>query len=185
MELEAPDAAAPVLEAGAGSAYFAILQKIRASNMGKIAREPSGSVHLVERHACLYVIATMLMQAMVLTPFVFSSVVLHVGACSLRGILEARVQRSSEGADGKVDWTTEARKDSEKRSGPGVWSLLMLMTDRRPELLQKIQGLTLTERQKLRGSNTEPPVGDSSAGGAANADVGSNVPPQPSWLEGS
>lgn len=184
MELEVPGAPAPALGAGAGSAYFAVLQKIRASKTGKVAREPSASVHLVERHACLYVIATMFRQAMVLKPFVFPPVALHAGACSLRGILVARVQRSSEGADGQVDWTTEAHKDAEKRSGPGVWSLLMPMTERRPELLQKIQALTPTECQELQGSNTEPPLGDSSAGGPANAEVGSTVPPQPSWLEG-
>lgn len=73
MQLEAPNAPAPVMGAGKNNAYFSVVQKIRASETGQVSRQASSSVHLATRHAWLYGIAAMLSQAMVLRPYTFSS----------------------------------------------------------------------------------------------------------------
>lgn len=182
-QLEAPDAAVPVLGAGAGSAYFAVAQTIRASSTGVVSEEPPASVHTVTRPACLYGIASMILQGMVLKPHSFSTQVIHAAACNLRDIVVTTDPENDQG--GASTWINELHKDAEKREGPGVWSLLLPMTDRRPALVLKVQTLTPSEKQEIRARERARTAAEGSAGSvgaATSADVTTMSPSQPSWL---
>lgn len=177
MTLQDAEAIQPVMGAGANSAYFAVVQKIRASETGDVTLEPTPSVQIVSRQECLYNVAGLILQGMALHPHVFAPEVNHAVACNLRAILLSTEPVGADGSPSETLWTTEQHKDAEKRMGPGVWSLLLPMTDRRPALKRAVQTLTPSEKQDVRISEQ---VG-ATAGTAASA-VDSAEPSQPSWL---
>lgn len=183
MVLEAPEATVPVLGAGSSHAYFAVVQKIRASASGTVHALPSSSVHLVTRTACLYTIAGLILQGMVLKPHAFAPEVVHAAACNLREILVTTVQITEDGSTTPAGWTTEVHKDAEARQGPGVWSLLLPMNDRRPALLLDVQRLTPTERQDIRAAEqARAAAATAIAGAPGGANPGPADSGQPSWL---
>lgn len=175
MELEADDASPPVLGAGADSAYFAVVQKIQASATGIVGGPDAAPVHNVTRKACLYTIASIILQGITLQPYAFEPQVIHPAACNLRTILISTEPVSDDGDASGTVWTREAHKDAEKREGSGVWSLLLPMSDRRPAIIKSVQTLTPTEKQNIRAAEQ----GGADAGaGTSNAELA----PQPSWL---
>lgn len=181
--LQAPEATVPVLGAGSCSVYFAVVQKIRASESGKVDGQASSSVHVVTRTACLYTIAGLILQGMVLKPHAFPPEVVHAAACNLRDILVTTTQMSADGSTGQAGWTTEVHKQAEGREGPGVWSLLLPMSDRRPALLRDVQRLTASEKQEIRAGNRARAAAASAIAAAPVAENPESAgTEQPSWL---
>lgn len=70
VELVSSTAVPPSLGAGAGSAYISVEQTLRVSETGEVpAGEGDSSVRVLTRRVCLYAVAVMLLQAIVMLPY--------------------------------------------------------------------------------------------------------------------
>lgn len=184
MQLSTEDARPPALGAGADSAFFAVSQQLRVSETGDVLAPSSEAVHVIKRRACLYHIADILLQGIVLQPHTFDAVAINAAACNLRDILLSTEPYSEDSSSSAApSWTNEPHKDAEKQKGPGVWSLLLPMIDGRAALTKEIQTMTSIEKQALRDGDDERSVGDDESTGE---DIGitpaTPAADRPSWL---
>lgn len=183
MQLSSKEAPAPALGAGADSAYFAVTQQLRASETGDLLADNSASVHEITRRACLYNVAGMLLQGIVLQPHAFDAVVINAAARNLRSILLSTEPVSDGSTSSAVpNWTNDLHKHAEKQEGPCVWSLLLPMIDGRAALMKEVQVMTSIEKQALRGADEDRSVADDDSAGEDVTTPATPSPAQPSWL---
>lgn len=147
-------AAAPLLGAGAGSSYFAVEQTLRVSETGEVpAGGGDSSVRQVTRRVCLYAVAGMFLQAIVMMPYKFEAAVIDAAAKNMRRIVAAP-DRS---------WCKTKGKDAEWLVGPGDWALLLPMPDGWALLDKAVQKMTASDQLVASAGP---------AGGAAGAEDG-------------
>lgn len=173
MELEHPEANPPSTGAGASSAYYAVVTRLRASEDGDVGAE--AETHDIKRTACLHDVAAQLLQAIVLQPYPFDAAVVDAVASNLRGVVTS-ADRS---------WTKMSMKDAEAASGPGSWGLMLPMMDCRKTLAVEVQTLKPSEKYALRTTpapDTSVSAGTGSAPDRSASDSTSTAPRQPSWL---
>lgn len=140
-----------MLHAGADSVYFAVTQKLRASDTSDLLADNSTSTHMITKRAWLYNVAGMLLQGIFWQPHAFDAVAINAAARNLRSILVS-TEPLSDGSlsDGSTslavrNWTYELYKDAEKQESPCVWSLLLPMIDGRAALIKEVQTMTSIE----------------------------------------
>lgn len=137
IELVSSTAAAPLLGAGAGSSYFAVEQTLRVSETGEVpAGGGDSSVRQVTRRVCLYAVAGMFLQAIVMMPYTFEAAVIDAAAKNMRRIVAAP-DRS---------WCKTKGKDAEWLVGPGDWALLLPIPDGWALLDKAVQKMTASDQ---------------------------------------
>lgn len=184
IALEHPSAPAPAVGSGKNADYFAIVCELQASVTGDLSTDsadgsddPLMGVHTVTRKACLYTLASRLLQAIVLLTYTFDAEAVNVVALNLRSIVASESRA----------WAQMSMKQAEAAKGPCTWALLMpVLADAKAN---EVQRLTETERQTLvakaiAAAQATRSTGNDEADGTSGSGNDGGESDREEWLRG-